>query len=68
MSHLDPRPYPRLTAEQKDRMLADLAQEYALNNLRFVPPATAAMKPKQLELFSAGQESPGDPPVTSHRS
>jgi hypothetical protein len=28
------RPYPRLTEAQKDRMLADLLQEYRLNNLR----------------------------------
>jgi hypothetical protein len=25
MYHLDPRPYPRLTAEQKDNMLRELA-------------------------------------------
>jgi hypothetical protein len=29
-----PRPYPRLTAAQKARVLAELAQEYALGHLR----------------------------------
>jgi hypothetical protein len=29
-----PRPYPRLTEAQKARVLAELAQEYALDNLR----------------------------------
>jgi hypothetical protein len=29
-----PRPYPRLTAAQIARVLAELAQEYALDNLR----------------------------------
>ena len=28
------RPYPRLTAAQKDRVLAELLQEYRLDNLR----------------------------------
>jgi hypothetical protein len=32
--HDVPRPYPRLTAEQRARVLAELAQEYALGNLR----------------------------------
>jgi hypothetical protein len=32
--HDAPRCYPRLTAEQMRRVLAELAQEYALGNLR----------------------------------
>jgi hypothetical protein len=32
--HDAPRPYPRLSEAQKDRILAELAQQYALNNLR----------------------------------
>ena len=32
--HDAPRPYPRLSAEQIETVLAELAQEYALGNLR----------------------------------
>jgi hypothetical protein len=37
--HDAPRPYPRLTEAQKARVLAELAQEYALDNLRPVDQA-----------------------------
>jgi len=32
--HDAPKPYPRLTEAQKARVLAELLQEYALDNLR----------------------------------
>jgi hypothetical protein len=38
--HDAPRPYPRLTAEQIERVLAELAQEYVLGNLRPVQEAS----------------------------
>jgi hypothetical protein len=40
--HDAPRPYPRLSEAQKDRLLAELAQAYALNNLRPVGEARQA--------------------------
>jgi hypothetical protein len=44
-----PRPYPRRSAAQKDRILAELAQEYALGNLRPVRHETGAPEGEQFE-------------------
>jgi hypothetical protein len=65
----DPRPYPRLTAEQMDRLLPQVALYLALQDrFRSAQHDAIATKGEQLELFSDGKESQGDPPVPSHRS
>jgi hypothetical protein len=44
--------YERLSDKAKARVVAELAQEYALHNLRPVPHGTGATGGEQLELFS----------------
>jgi hypothetical protein len=46
-----PTPYPRLSAAQMQRVLAELAQEYRLDNLRLMRKAPVGTKAEQLELF-----------------
>jgi hypothetical protein len=69
MYHLDPRPYPRLTAEQMDRLLPQVAQYLAVTDWcragrharDFVDPSIhmpVTTEGEQLELF---------PPETSER-
>jgi hypothetical protein len=47
MYHLDPRPYPRLTAEQKDNVLREVALYLSLQ-------APVPTEGEQLELFPPG--------------
>jgi hypothetical protein len=58
-----PTPYPRLSAVQRRRVLAELAQEYRLDNLRRLRTATVEPKAEQLALFShdKGRGEPGKP-------
>jgi hypothetical protein len=79
MYDLDPRPYPRLTAGQKDNVLREVALYLAVmdwcragHHARdFVDPrlhTPVTPEGEQLELFPDGEEGQGDPPVPSHRS
>jgi hypothetical protein len=64
---LDPRPYPRLTAEQMDRLLPQVALYFALQDrFRATQHGAVATEGEQLELFSDGEEGQGDPSVPSH--
>ena len=65
MYHLDPRPYPRLTAEQKDNMLGEVAPYLAVMDWcrsgrqarDFVDPSIhtpVTTEGEQLELFPPG--------------
>jgi hypothetical protein len=59
MYHLDPRPYPRLTAEQMDRLLPQVALYLALQDrFRAAQHGAVTTKGEQFELF---------PPETSER-
>jgi hypothetical protein len=59
MYYLDPRPYPRLSAEQMDRLFPQVALYLALQDSpRPVKIGTVTPKGEQLELF---------PPETSER-
>jgi hypothetical protein len=53
--HEAPRPYPRLSEVQKARVLDELIQEYALDNLRPVQHNTVVTTGAQLELFEHGK-------------
>lgn len=69
MYHLDSRPYPRLSAEQMDRLLPQVAQYFALQDrFRAAQHGAVATKGEQLELFSDGKEGQGDLSVPSHCS
>ena len=63
MYHLDPRPYPKLTPEQKDRMLRQVAwyltlmARYRLGQHRLI-----ASTGEQLELFPSGTSERLDVP------
>jgi hypothetical protein len=51
----DPRPYPRLTAEQKDHMVREVVLYLALMaRYRLAQQGSMATNGEQLELFSAG--------------
>jgi hypothetical protein len=51
----DLRPYPRLTAEQKEAVCREVALYLAImDRYRLAPHATVAPKGEQLELFPAG--------------
>jgi len=53
MPLLDPRPYPRLTEEQKDRILRQVVLYLAMqDSQRPVKIGTVAPQGEQLELFS----------------
>jgi hypothetical protein len=53
MYHLDPRPYPRLTAEQMDRLLPQVALYLAMQDrFRSAQHDAVATKGEQLELFA----------------
>jgi hypothetical protein len=55
MYHLDPRPYPRLTEEQMDRLFPQVALYLALQDrFRSAQHDAVATKGEQLELFSPG--------------
>jgi hypothetical protein len=52
MYHLDPRPYPRLTAEQMDRLFPQVAQYVALQDrFRAAQYGAVATEGEQLELL-----------------
>jgi hypothetical protein len=56
MYHVGPRPYPRLTPEQMERILRELARHLpTMDRYRLAQRRPVAPQGEQLELFPAGR-------------